>query len=172
MKKLIGLGVVTSLVGVSFVAGVAIGKTGAKEPKFIERAEVKFDDVGGPKLGQLTGDYKKGPYVGLLQLPGGFTSPMHSHTGDYEAVQIEGTSSHWVKGEDGTKAKKMTPGSYWTFPAKLDHVSQCEKGKDCVVLVWQKSKFDFVPGKEDKKPADATKPADKTPAKTEPVKKP
>lgn len=167
MKKLIGLALASSLLGGVFVAGVAIGKGAAPAPKFIARDEVKMEDVGGPKYGPLTGDFKKGAHVGLLQVPAGFTSPMHTHSGDYEAVEIEGTSSHWLKGEDGTKAKKMTPGSYWSMPAKLDHVSACDKGKDCVILVWQKTKFDFTASKDDKKPE--PKKDDK---KTPPAKKP
>jgi hypothetical protein len=168
MKKILGLAIATTVIGGVFVAGVAVGKAG-KEPKFITRDELKWDDVGGPKLATVTGDSKKGPYIGLMQLPGGFTSPWHGHSGDYEAIQIEGTSTHWVRGEDGTKAKKMTPGSYWSMPGKLEHISQCEKGKDCLVLLLQKTKFDFIPGKEDakkpddKKPADVKKPDDKKP---------
>ncbi|HTL37180.1 MAG TPA: DUF4437 domain-containing protein [Kofleriaceae bacterium] len=152
MKKIALLSVATSLIAGAFVAGVAVGK--AEPPakaKFIAVEEVKWDDLGGgPKIAQLTGDYKKGPYTGLLKLPAGFTSPVHSHSGTYEAVEISGTTSHWLKGEDGTKAKKMTPGSYWTFQGKADHVSSCAAGADCVLFVWQKTKFDFIPGKEDK----------------------
>lgn len=174
MKKVIGLGVVASLVGFGFVAGVAVGK-GKAEAKFIGRDEVKWEDTGeagkSPKISVFTGDWKKGPFVGMLQIPAGFTSPPHSHSGDYEAVMIEGTSSHWVKGEDGTKAKKLTPGSYWSMPAKLEHVSACDKGKDCVILLMQKTKFDFAPAKWDDKKPDAAKPPVKPPAK-DPVKKP
>jgi hypothetical protein len=148
MKKIAILSVVGSLCGVAFVAGVAVGKAAPPQPKFVASEEVKWDDVGGPKLGVLTGDSKKGPYGALMRLPAGFTSPLHSHTGAYEAIQISGTSSHWLKGEDGTKAKKMTPGSYWSMPAKLDHVSSCAPGQDCVVYVWQKTKFDFVASKD------------------------
>jgi beta-alanine degradation protein BauB len=167
MKKIALLSVATSLVAGAFVAGVAVGK--AEPPakaKFIAVEEVKWDDVGGPKIGQLTGDYKKGPYTGLLKLPAGFTSPLHSHTGTYEAVEISGTSSHWLKGEDGTKAKKMTPGSYWTITGKADHVSSCAPGADCVIFVWQKTKFDFVPGKEDKAAAGAGSGAGSAASKT------
>ncbi|HEY5933252.1 MAG TPA: DUF4437 domain-containing protein [Kofleriaceae bacterium] len=150
MKKIIGLGIAMSFVGGVFVAGVAVGKV-TKAPKFIAKEELKWADLqGGLKFGVFTGDMKKGPVAGLLQLPAGFTSPFHSHSGDYEAVQIMGTSSHWLKNEDGTKAKKMVPGSYWSMPGKLDHVSACDKGTDCVMFIWQKTKFDFVPGKEDK----------------------
>ena len=134
----------------AFLAGVAVGKGEAPaKAKFIAAEELKWDDLpGGPKIAVITGDYKKGAYTGLLKLPAGFTSPLHSHSGSYEAIEISGTSSHWLKGEDGTKAKKMTPGSYWTFQAKADHVSSCAPGAECVAYIWQKSKFDFLPGKE------------------------
>jgi hypothetical protein len=160
MKKMAVVSVMGAMVGAAFVAGVAVGKV-TPQPKFTAVEEVKWDDVGGPKLGQLTGDYKKGPYSGLMKISAGFTSPYHSHTGAYEAVQIQGTSSHWLRGEDGTKAKKMTPGSYWSMPAKLEHVSACAAGTDCVMYIWQKTKFDFVPGKEAK---DAAKAAAAAPA--------
>jgi Domain of unknown function (DUF4437) len=164
--------VLTSLTCGAFFAGVAIGKT-SKAPKFVAKEELKWVDLGGPKMGSLVGDAQKGAYMGLLILPGGaagFTSPLHTHSGDYEAIQITGTSSHWLKGEDGSKAKKMTPGSYWSMPGKLEHVSQCEKGAECTILVIQKTKFDFAPGKEDKAAAPAAKDA-AAPAAKEPAKK-
>ncbi len=166
MRKLAIASVIGSMVGAAFLAGIAVGKT-TVQPKFIAAEEVKWDDVGGPKLGNLTGDYKKGAYGALMKLPAGFTSPLHTHTGAYEAIEIQGTSSHWLKGEDGTKAKKMTPGSYWSMPGKVEHVSACAPGQDCIFYVWQKSKFDFVAGKEDK--AAATKAAG-TPAPAAPAK--
>ena len=127
MKKIALLTVVSSLVAAAFVAGIAVGKGEASaKAKFTAAEEVKWEDLGGgPKLGLLTGDYKKGPYGALLKLPAGSTSPAHSHSGTYEAVEISGTTSHWLKGEDGTKAKKMTPGSYWTINGKAEHISSC-----------------------------------------------
>jgi hypothetical protein len=47
------------------------------------------------------------------------------------------------------------------MPGGLDHVSACEKGTDCVVFVWQKTKFDFVPGKDAAKPATPATPPKK-----------
>jgi hypothetical protein len=131
------------IAGGAFVAGVAVGKTPAKAPTFVSYEEMKWDDLGGPKMANASGDYKKGPYAGLFKMPAGFTSPMHTHTGEYEAIQIMGTSSHWLEGEDGKAAKKMTPGSYWKMTSRLPHVSACAAGADCVVLVMQKTKFDY-----------------------------
>jgi quercetin dioxygenase-like cupin family protein len=150
MKKIAIMTVVTSLVAGAFIAGVAVGKGEAPaKAKFVAAEEVKWDDLGGPKLGTLWGDYKKGPYGALMKLPAGSTSPLHTHSGTYEAVEISGTTSHWLKGEDGTKAKKMTPGSYWTMQAKAEHISSCAPGADCVFYLWQKGKFDFKPAKDD-----------------------
>ena len=148
MKKIAIATVIGSMVGAAFVAGIAVGKTTA-QPKFIAAEEVKWDDVGGPKLGQLTGDYKKGAYGALMKIPAGFTSPFHTHSQSYEAIQIQGTSSHWIRGEDGTKAKKMTPGSYWMMPAKVEHVSSCAAGTDCIMYIVQKGKFDFTLAKDE-----------------------
>ena len=125
MNKLAVLVVVSSLTASAFIAGVAVGKAAPPTPKFTAAEEVKWDDVNGVKLATLFGDSKKGPYGALFKMPAGHSSPLHSQSGAYEAVQISGTSSHWLRGEDGTKAKKMTPGSYWTMPGKLDHVSAC-----------------------------------------------
>lgn len=150
MTRIASTTVVATLVACAFVAGVAVGKSEpAPKVKFVANEEIQWDDLGGgPKLGLLTGDYRKGPYGALMQLPAGFTSPLHSHTGTYEAVEIAGTSSHWLKGEDGKKAKKMTPGSYWTINGKIEHVSACAPGADCVFFVWQKTKYDLVRSKD------------------------
>lgn len=149
MQKLVVAVVASSVVVAgAFLAGVAVGKVPPPQPKFIAAEEVKWDDLGGLKLATLVGDPKKGPYGALLRIPAGSTSALRAHTGAYEAVEISGTSSHWLRGEDGTKAKKMTPGSYWTIPGKTEHVSSCAAGADCVMYLWQKSKYDVLPAKD------------------------
>ena len=148
MQKLVVAVVATSVVAGAFLAGVAVGKVPPPQPKFTAAEEVKWDDLSGLKIGTLAGDYKKGAYGALVRVPAGYTSQLHSHTGAYEAVEINGTSSHWMRGEDGTKAKKMTPGSYWSIPAKMEHVSSCAAGADCVMFISQKVKYDALPAKD------------------------
>jgi uncharacterized RmlC-like cupin family protein len=153
----------TTIAAGSFVAGFAVGGP-SKKPTFKAFSEMTFEDMGGLKLATITGNPKKGTYVGLLQVPAGFKSPMHMHSGTYEAVEIKGTSSHWSVGEDGSAAPKMVPGSYWTVPAKAPHVSSCEKGEDCLILIWQKSKFDVTQLGDDGKKLPKTATAPVTPA--------
>lgn len=153
-SKIIVLALALALGGV-FLVGVAVGKD-AKQAKFITREEVKWSDVQGLRMAVLSGDIEKGPYTALLQLKAGAEPPWHSHSGDYEAVELAGTTRHWMRGEDGAKAKKMTPGSYWAMPGGVDHVTVCDKGVDCVLVIWQRTRFDAVPAKE---PARAAAPA-------------
>ena len=134
----------------AFAAGAAVGKQ-TKQAKYIARDEMKWIELMPIlKVSVLNGDKDKGPYTGLFTLTNGIEAPWHNHTGDYEAVEIQGTTRHWMRGEDGAKAKRMTPGSYWFIPGGIDHVTACEKGPDCVMVIWQKTKFDSLPGKEAK----------------------
>lgn len=152
LTKLHVLAIALSLGGI-FAAGVAVGKD-ARQPRFVARGEVKWiESPGGPKMAVLSGDLNKGPYVALLQLPAGSESPWHSHTGDYEAIQISGTTRHWMRGEDGTRAKKLPPGSYWMMPGGPEHVTACDPGADCLVAIWQKTRFDALPGRDAMKSA-------------------
>jgi quercetin dioxygenase-like cupin family protein len=163
-SKIKVLALALSVAGV-FAAGVAVGKV-TRSARYIAREEVKFVDQNGLKLGVLTGDKDKGPHTTLVQLAGGFESPWHSHSGDYEAIQIAGTSRHWGRGESGAKAKKMTPGSYWMIPGGVDHISACDRGADCLLVIWQKTRFDAAPGKDVKPAARTARPAARPAAKT------
>lgn len=158
MKKIGLLVLATTIAAGSFVAGLAVGGPG-KKATFKTFGEMTFEDMGGIKLAGITGNFKKGTYVGLLSIPAGFKSPMHIHSGAYEAIEIKGTSAHWLVGEDGSAAPKMVPGSYWSMPAKLPHVSSCDKGEDCLVVIWQKSKFDFTQVGDDGKKLPKVAPA-------------
>jgi beta-alanine degradation protein BauB len=165
MKKIGYASITLVLAAGAFFAGVSFGGP-KKQPTFTAVGELTFKDLGGPQMADLWGNHEKGAYGGIMKLPAGFTSPMHTHKGDYQAIQIAGTSAHWLVGEDGKAAKKMAPGSYWTMPGKLPHVSSCEKGADCLVLVIQKGKFDFVQTGDDGKALPKVKAETKTETKT------
>ncbi len=140
-----------------FVAGYA---TAAKK-KMVEAHttdELKWgpmspDNPQGPQMAVLWGDFKKGTSGFLLKVPAGYSSPMHVHSSDYHGVQIQGSSSHPAEGE--AEAKQLPPGSHWTVPGGLSHVSKCAAGSDCIMFATVNGKFDtkMVGGKDMKAPA-------------------
>jgi beta-alanine degradation protein BauB len=146
---------VLALTSVSFVAGLAAAKGAAKVPVLSALADAKWTPLMKegplPAFAPIEGDATKGAHFAYLKLPAGFTSPPHSHSSDYWAVLVQGKMTHWaaVGGTEG-EAKPLGVGDLTFMPAKVDHVSKCFPGADCVLAVVQKGKFDFIPGKEPK----------------------
>jgi hypothetical protein len=128
--------------------GVAAYAAGGKKALMVPVAEVKFaeafpDHPGGPQVGLLYGDLKKGASGFLLKIPAGFKAPPHSHSADYKTVAISGTFLHGEVGD--APPKPVTAGSYWYQPAKVPHTDECAPGADCLAFVQFAGPFDFVP---------------------------
>jgi hypothetical protein len=174
---------VLALTSASFVAGLAVAKGAAKMPVLSSLADAKWTPLMKegplPAFAPIEGDATKGAHFAYLKLPAGFTSPPHSHGSDYWAVLIQGKMTHWAAvGGSEAEAKPLAVGDLTYMPAKLDHVSKCFPGADCILAMVQKGKFDFLPGKEPKvaaapkdapaaakdAPKEATKEAAKAPA--------
>jgi quercetin dioxygenase-like cupin family protein len=101
-----------------------------------------------PAMAPIAGDGTKGAFEGYLKLPAGFESPAHSHSNDYWAVLVQGKMTHWAANGGSEKdAKQLGVGDLTFMPAKLDHISKCYPGTECIMVVMQKGKFDFIPAK-------------------------
>jgi len=140
MNKLMWALIVTS----SFAwAGSALADM-PQAPNHLPVEELKWFATGiGPMQAAVAyGDMATGPYGVFLKFPGGFTSPVHQHTGEYRAVVIGGTI---VNSEAGEKDITMKPGSSWYQQGKVSHVTKCVSKDGCTVFLTQSSKFDFNP---------------------------
>jgi hypothetical protein len=137
-----------AVVAVSMVAAVSYAAGAKKSSVNWAAGDIKWDPYapGVPlQVASLWGDRTKGESGILLKMPGGFESGMHAHTGDYHAVLVSGT---WIHTEEGsTETKELTPGSYVMQVGKKMHNDACKAGADCVLLIHQKVKGDFIPGK-------------------------
>ena len=167
---------VLALTSVSFVAGLAVAKGAAKMPVLSPLADAKWTPLMKegplPAAAPIEGDMMKGAHYAYLKLPAGFTSPPHSHSSDYWAVLVQGKMTHWAKdGGNEAEAKQLGVGDLTYMPAKTEHISKCFPGADCIMAVYQKGKFDFIPAKEPKAAAgkdakaEGAKEAAKEPAK-------
>ena len=174
-KKTLGWILVTALVAVgAFSAGVAVAaKAAAKAPELSLLKDATWTPLMKegplPAVAPISGDGTKGAYEGYLKLPGGFESPPHSHTNDYWSVLVQGKMTHWAANGGSEKdAKQLGVGDLTFMPGKLEHISKCYPGPDCILVVVQKGKFDFIPGKSAKV---AEKAPEKAPAKAPEPKK-
>ena len=113
-------------------------------PSHVPVEELKWFATGiGPMQAAVAyGDMSKGPYGVFLKFPGGFVSPVHEHSSEYQAVVVAGTI---VNSEVGEAAITMQPGSYWYQRGNASHVTKCVSADGCTVFLTQPGKFDFLP---------------------------
>lgn len=128
-------------IAVTLAAQAVLAQNPQSQSQAIAARDVKFKDLGGPQLGTVWGDADKGPHGSFLRLPKGFVSPMHLHTGDYDAVVVEGTVSN---AETGKKAIPLAPGSYFVQKGKVNHVTSCLSDTPCLLYISQRKGFDFI----------------------------
>jgi len=98
----------------------------------------------GPKLAVVYGDPKVGPVGFLLELPAGANAGLHSHTGSYHAVVIDGAPYHWLPFEKD-EGEPVPPGTYWYQPGGYDHGDRCTGDAPCHAFVFNEQMLDFKP---------------------------
>jgi hypothetical protein len=150
-KTLVLGGIGAGIAGLSFAAGLAVAKAPTKESVLSLLSEATWTplmkDSPLPAVAPIQGDGTKGAYLGYLKLPAGLTSPPHAHTSDYWAVLVQGRMTHWPATGSEAGAKQLGVGDLTFMPGKLEHVSKCFPGAECIAVIMQKGKADFLPGK-------------------------
>jgi hypothetical protein len=166
--RMLNVAVVVGLMSGTFALGTAIAKPPAKAPELKALKDAAWTPMMKegplPATSPIYGDGTKGAYEGYLKLPAGFESPPHSHTNDYWAVLVQGKMTHWAADGGSEKdAKQLGVGDLTFMPGKLVHISKCYPGADCIMVVMQKGKSDFIVpktvAKKEEKPAAGTSPA-------------
>jgi quercetin dioxygenase-like cupin family protein len=143
---------------VLFVSAAAHAGGGAKQVQ-VPIDAAKWEQPFGPdgiSTSEVAGDKKKGPYTVLMKFPAGFDSGWHTHDADYSGVVIAGTLENVEQGGEAD-AKPLPAGSWWSQPAKKNHVTRCAAGAECLALLSIKGGFTFHPMTPEGKPAPAPK---------------
>lgn len=117
--------------------------------KLITRGEAKWAPADpaqpdGLKLAVVQGDPATGPVGFLLEMPAGANAGLHSHTGSYHAVVLDGAPAHWLPHEQG-EGEPVEPGTYWFQPGGYDHGDRCTSDVPCHAFVFNEQLLDFKP---------------------------
>jgi hypothetical protein len=135
-------------VALGYATGAWAARGGSNE--VVPASDVKWGPLDpknpdGPQVATVWGDMKKGPVGFLLKTPGKFDFPRHAHTPDYYAVVVKGEWKHTFAA--GSDAPPLAPGSHWHQPGKQMHGDACVSADECIVLVYERGKPDFIPEK-------------------------
>jgi quercetin dioxygenase-like cupin family protein len=155
-KNIMKVLAIAGLASASFVAGIAVAKGPGKPPELSNLSEAKWTPLMKegplPALAPIQGDLTKGGGMAYLKLPAGFESPAHAHSSEYWTVLVQGKMTHWAaEGGSEKDAKPLAVGDLTHMPAKTMHVSKCYPGEECIMVLMQKGKFDFIPAPAPKK---------------------
>jgi anti-sigma factor ChrR (cupin superfamily) len=137
-----GLSLVFLVTGVSHIAGAIAAGDGVMSSADTLTWE-KFGD-SPIKVAKLWGDRDKGAYGMLFKLPPGFKAGVHAHTADYNGINLTGTWVHTMNGE----TKELPPGSHVMQPGGQFHDDSCKGPEECILLIQQDAKGDFIPEKK------------------------
>lgn len=87
---------------------------------------------------------RDGGFGQLIELPPGFKSPLHAHSGDFHGVLIKGT---WLHEDASGKGTPVQPGSYVRQAGGENHVDRCVSAEPCLLFLFQYSRADVIPAK-------------------------
>jgi hypothetical protein len=85
---------------------------------------------------------RDGGFGQLIELPAGFRSPVHAHSGDFHGVLIKGTWRHEDAAGNGTSLTE--PGSYVRQAGGEMHVDRCVSQEPCLLFLFQYSRADVI----------------------------
>lgn len=139
------------LLSLTAIAGPALAQPAADRTSVsIPANKINFlptgvkTEVGELFAGPAYGDFSKGMHGTFIRMPARFVSPLHNHTEDYFGVVISGVG---VNTQPGKEEVKLYAGSYWFQRGGENHVTKCVSTTDCLFLIYQPGKFDYVPAK-------------------------
>lgn len=94
------------------------------------------------RVTDLWGDRNQdGGFGQLVELPPGFRSPVHAHSGDFHGVLIKGTWQHEDANGHGIP---LPPGSYVRQAGSDMHVDRCVSETPCLLFLFQFSRADVI----------------------------
>ena len=141
----LSVAIVLGTISAGALAGKHQKSSSLKAATNVPVTELKWQETPiGVLASPVAGDFTMGGHVTYLKFPAGAKPPAHTHSADYTGIVLFGNMRHEVKGAPETQ-RSLPPGSYWSIPANVEHVSECLPGTECVAVLMQNEKFDFLP---------------------------
>jgi len=95
-------------------------------------------------ISELWGDRERdGGFGELVQVPPGFDSGLHAHSGDFHGVLVKGTWVHVDENGKGANAP-LEPGSYIRQAGRGMHIDKCISKEPCVLFLFQYARADVL----------------------------
>lgn len=140
-----------AVVALTIAAGWAAAPSRAEQSGFdpkreiaLPAGELAFENIN-PAIRMATawGNKGAGRHGTFGKFPAEFVTPLHTHSGAYHGVVLQGRMTNPFDGD--TTPPVMGPGSYWFVPAGVVHVTACVSKEPCMFYFHAEQAFDFQP---------------------------
>jgi hypothetical protein len=84
-----------------------------------------------------------GGFGEMVQLPPGFNSGLHAHSGDFHGILIRGIWVHEGPNGEG-REQRLLPGSYVRQAGGGIHVDSCVSEEPCTLFLFQYARADIL----------------------------
>jgi quercetin dioxygenase-like cupin family protein len=104
--------------------------------------ELKWEPLpglDGCEYAKLVGDISKEAHRAFFKYPAGLKSPPHTHSFGDRGVIVSGTLGLAI---EGAPMKKLSPGSFFSIAAGVEHVTTVEGSEPCVFYMEREGLFD------------------------------
>ena len=118
----------------------------ADQIRLLDTADFAWETTPeGVAFASLQGNRFAESYQALVKLPAGTISPPHVKSANMYGVMLQGQMIHYEADENPETARKMGPGSFYSIPKGLAHISACVSETPCIAYLYQDGAFDFLP---------------------------
>lgn len=143
----------THLLATCLLAGVALTGVGQASPAVKKDTGITQQPAAGLDWGQtpfgpdaspVSGNFAEGGHITFIKFPAGMKTPVHTHSHDYVGIVVKGVTRHYSP-KRGSARRDLPTGSHWSVKADIPHISECLPGSECIMAIYQKDAFDFLP---------------------------
>jgi quercetin dioxygenase-like cupin family protein len=136
--------VFAALIAGNFLSNQSVQANKDKSPTYTATTDLKWIKTPfGPLASPGFGDFSKGQHITYIKFNAGDKTLVHTHSSDYVGVVLSGNMKHYIPGKPETEIP-LPPGSHWSMPANVEHITECLPGVECVAVLFQQDKFDFL----------------------------
>ena len=104
--------------------------------------EVSWTELpDGRAIAAVHGNRQTGEHITYVRFPPGLRTAIHTHSNPYSGIVVEGTARHFQPASEG-QADWLMPGSFYSVPGNIPHISECAQETECVFAIHQHGAFD------------------------------
>lgn len=146
INRLLTITITTAFVAACSNAGAENKQDASERHVIVPFEQLDFVPIRGDatEMAVAWGNPETGPSSVYLKFPPNFPLGNHTHSSNYHAIVIQGTTKHWGEGETEADAKLLGPGDFFYQGAGEWHEDSYPSDEEVIVFLHFDGPIDFL----------------------------